>query len=26
VPMGTVATWILRGRKALAVTLGERRD
>ncbi len=26
VPMGTVATWILRGRKALAATLGERRD
>jgi RNA polymerase sigma-70 factor (ECF subfamily) len=26
VPMGTVATWILRGRKALAATLMERRD
>ncbi len=26
VPMGTVATWILRGRKALAATLAERRD
>jgi RNA polymerase sigma factor (sigma-70 family) len=26
VPMGTVATWILRGRKALAATLIGRRD
>lgn len=26
VPMGTVATWILRGKKTLAATLGERRD
>jgi len=26
VPMGTVATWILRGRRALAVTLEHRRN
>jgi RNA polymerase sigma factor (sigma-70 family) len=26
VPMGTVATWILRGRRSLAAALAERRD
>jgi RNA polymerase sigma factor (sigma-70 family) len=26
VPMGTVATWILRGRRTLAAALAERRD